>query len=69
VLQTNLTAAFRMTRGAMRPMIKARYGRDRSTSPPSSGPRANAGQANYAAAKAGLSAMTKTVASEVARAA
>jgi 3-oxoacyl-[acyl-carrier protein] reductase len=66
VLQTNLTAAFRMTRQAMRPMIKARYGRIVNVASVV-GPRANAGQANYAAAKAGLIGMTKTVAAEVAR--
>ena len=66
VLQTNLTAAFRMTRRAMRPMIKARYGRIVNVASVV-GPRANAGQANYAAAKAGLIGMTKTVAAEVAR--
>ena len=66
VLQTNLTAAFRMTRSAMRPMIKARYGRVINVASVV-GPRANAGQANYAAAKAGLIGMTKTVSHEVAR--
>ncbi|MGH2968693.1 MAG: 3-oxoacyl-ACP reductase FabG [Solirubrobacteraceae bacterium] len=66
VLQTNLTAAFRMTRRAMRPMIKARYGRVINVASVV-GPRANAGQANYAAAKAGLIGLTKTVAAEVAR--
>jgi len=66
VLGTNLTAAFRMTRRAMRPMIKARYGRVVNVASVV-GPRANAGQANYAAAKAGLIGMTKTVATEVAR--
>jgi 3-oxoacyl-[acyl-carrier protein] reductase len=66
VLQTNLTAAFRMTRGAMRPMIKARYGRVINVASVV-GPRANPGQANYAAAKAGLIGMTKTIAHEVAR--
>ena len=66
VLQTNLTAAFRMTRRAMRPMIKARYGRIVNVASVV-GPRANAGQANYAAAKAGLIGMTKTVATEVAK--
>jgi 3-oxoacyl-[acyl-carrier protein] reductase len=66
VLDTNLTAAFRMTRQAMRPMIKARYGRIVNVASVV-GPRANAGQANYAAAKAGLIGMTKTVAAEVAR--
>jgi len=66
VIDTNLTAAFRMTRRAMRPMIKARYGRIVNVASVV-GPRANAGQVNYAAAKAGLIGMTKTVATEVAR--
>ena len=66
VIGTNLTAAFRMTRRAMRPMIKARYGRVVNVASVV-GPRANAGQANYAAAKAGLIGLTKTVATEVAR--
>jgi 3-oxoacyl-[acyl-carrier protein] reductase len=60
VIGTNLTAAFRMTRRAMRPMIKARYGRIVNVASVV-GPRA------YAAAKAGLIGMTKTVAAEVAR--
>ena len=66
VIDTNLTAAFRMTRRAMRPMIKARFGRIINIASVV-GPRANAGQSNYAAAKAGLIGMTKTVAAEVAR--
>ena len=66
VIETNLTAAFRMTRRAMRPMIKARYGRIVNVAS-IVGPRANAGQSNYAAAKAGLIGLTKTVAHEVAR--
>ena len=66
VIGTNLTAAFRLTRRAMRPMVKARYGRIINVASVV-GPRANAGQANYAAAKAGLIGMTKTVAAEVAR--
>jgi 3-oxoacyl-[acyl-carrier protein] reductase len=66
VIGTNLTAAFRLTRRAMRPMIKARYGRIINLASVV-GPRANAGQSNYAAAKAGLIGMTKTVAAEVAR--
>jgi 3-oxoacyl-[acyl-carrier protein] reductase len=66
VIGTNLTAAFRMTRRAMRPMIRARYGRIVNVASVV-GPRANAGQANYAAAKAGLIGMTKTIAAEVAR--
>jgi 3-oxoacyl-[acyl-carrier protein] reductase len=66
VLQTNLTAAFRLTRGALRGMIRARFGRVVSIAS-IVGPRANAGQANYAASKAGLIAMSKTIAVEVAR--
>jgi 3-oxoacyl-[acyl-carrier protein] reductase len=66
VLDTNLTAAFRLTRRAVPSMIRARYGRVINIASVV-GPRANAGQANYAAAKAGLIGMTKTVAIEVAR--
>jgi 3-oxoacyl-[acyl-carrier protein] reductase len=66
VLQTNLTAAFRMTRRALRPMIRARSGRIVNISS-IAGLRANPGQANYAAAKAGLIALTRTSAVEVAR--
>jgi 3-oxoacyl-[acyl-carrier protein] reductase len=66
VIDTNLTAAFRLTRRAMRPMVKARFGRVINVASVV-GPRANAGQANYAAAKAGLIGLTKTVAAEVAR--
>ncbi|MCD6728320.1 MAG: 3-oxoacyl-ACP reductase FabG [Solirubrobacteraceae bacterium] len=66
VIDTNLTAAFRLVRDALRPMIRARFGRVVNIASVV-GPRANAGQANYAAAKAGLIGMTKTVAVEVAR--
>ncbi len=66
VLRTNLTASFRLTRGALRAMIRARFGRVISIAS-IVGPRANAGQANYAASKAGLIAMSNTVAVEVAR--
>jgi 3-oxoacyl-[acyl-carrier protein] reductase len=66
VLQTNLTAAFRLTRRALRPMLRARTGRIINISSVA-GLRANAGQANYAAAKAGLIALTKVSAVEVAR--
>jgi 3-oxoacyl-[acyl-carrier protein] reductase len=66
VLDTNLTAAFRATRRAVRPMLKARYGRIVNIASVV-GLRANPGQSNYAASKAGLIAMTKTVAAEVAR--
>jgi len=66
VLDTNLSAAFRLTRGVLRPMIKARYGRIVNVASVV-GPRANAGQVNYAAAKAGLIGMTKTIGVEIAR--
>jgi 3-oxoacyl-[acyl-carrier protein] reductase len=66
VLETNLSAVFRLTRLALRPMLRARYGRVINVAS-IVGPRANAGQANYAAAKAGLIGMTKTIAVEVAR--
>jgi 3-oxoacyl-[acyl-carrier protein] reductase len=67
VIDTNLTAAFRLTRLALRPMMKARFGRIVNIASVVGVNRANPGQANYAAAKAGLVAMTKTVAAEVAR--
>ena len=66
VLDTNLTSVFRLTRRAMRRMLRARFGRIVNIASVV-GPRANAGQANYAASKAGLIGLTKTVASEVAR--
>jgi len=66
VLDTNLSAAFRTTRAVLRPMMKARYGRVVNVASVV-GPRANPGQANYAAAKAGLIAMTQTIGSEIAR--
>jgi 3-oxoacyl-[acyl-carrier protein] reductase len=66
VLETNLTAAFRATRRALRGMIRERFGRVINIASVV-GPRANAGQSNYAAAKAGLIGMTKTIAVEVAR--
>jgi 3-oxoacyl-[acyl-carrier protein] reductase len=66
VIDTNLTGAFRTTRHALRGMIRARFGRVINIASVV-GPRANAGQANYAAAKAGLIGMTKTIAVEVAR--
>ena len=67
VLATNLSAAFRTTRRALGPMIRARYGRIVNIASVVGGARANPGQANYAASKAGLVALTKTVAAEVAR--
>ncbi len=66
VLDTDLTAAFRLTRRALKPMLKARQGRIVNIASVV-GLRANAGQSNYAAAKAGLIALTKTSAIEVAR--
>jgi 3-oxoacyl-[acyl-carrier protein] reductase len=66
VIETDLNAAFRMTRRALRPMLRARTGRIVNVSSVV-GLRANPGQANYAAAKAGLIALTKTAAVEVAR--
>ncbi len=66
VLNTNLSAAFRLTKRSLKPMLRARYGRIVNVASVV-GPRANAGQANYAAAKAGLIGLTKTVSHEVAR--
>jgi len=66
VIGTNLSPAFKLTRDVLRSMIKARYGRVVNIASVV-GPRANAGQSNYAAAKAGLIGMTKTIAAEVAR--
>jgi 3-oxoacyl-[acyl-carrier protein] reductase len=66
VLDTNLSAAFRTTRRALRPMLRARHGRIVNIASVV-GTRANPGQANYAASKAGLIGFTKTVAAEVAR--
>jgi 3-oxoacyl-[acyl-carrier protein] reductase len=66
VIDTDLSAAFRLTRRALKPMLRARAGRIVNVAS-FSGLRANAGQANYAAAKAGLIALTKTSAVEVAR--
>jgi len=66
LLDTNLSGAFRMTRRALRPMMKARFGRVINMAS-IVGQKANPGQAGYAASKAGLVGFTKTVASEVAR--
>ena len=67
VIDTNLTAAFRLTRRALRPMIRNRFGRVVNIASIVGAVKGNAGQANYAASKAGLVAMTRTVAAEVAR--
>jgi 3-oxoacyl-[acyl-carrier protein] reductase len=66
VLDVNLTAAFRLTRAALGPMMRERFGRVINVSSVV-GLRANPGQANYAAAKAGLIGLTRTIAAEVAR--
>jgi 3-oxoacyl-[acyl-carrier protein] reductase len=65
VIAVNLSAAFRLTRGALRNMMKKRWGRI-VTITSVVGVTGNPGQANYAAAKAGLIGMTKSVAAEVA---
>jgi 3-oxoacyl-[acyl-carrier protein] reductase len=66
VIDTDLSAAFRFTRRALKGMMRARAGRIVNISSVVA-LRVNVGQSNYAAAKAGLIAMTKTVAIEVAR--
>jgi 3-oxoacyl-[acyl-carrier protein] reductase len=66
VLDTNLGATYRLTRSVLREMIRARFGRVINIASVI-GPRANAGQANYAASKAAVIAFTKTAAVEVAR--
>jgi 3-oxoacyl-[acyl-carrier protein] reductase len=65
VIATNLSGPFWMTRAIARPMLKARSGRIINMSS-AAGRMGNAGQANYAAAKAGLIGLTKTTARELA---
>nr|WP_202385441.1 3-oxoacyl-[acyl-carrier-protein] reductase [Altericroceibacterium endophyticum] len=65
VLKINLEAAFRLMRGATRPMMKARFGRMINITSVV-GATGNPGQANYAAAKAGLVGMSKSMAQELA---
>ena len=65
VIDTNLSGPFWMTRAVARPMLKARSGRIINMSS-AAGRMGNAGQANYAAAKAGLIGLTKTTARELA---
>jgi 3-oxoacyl-[acyl-carrier protein] reductase len=64
VLDTNLKAVFRMSRAAIRPMMKQRYGRIVNITSVV-GASGNAGQANYAAAKAGVAGLTRSLAREL----
>jgi 3-oxoacyl-[acyl-carrier protein] reductase len=64
VLDTNLKAVFRMSRAVMRIMMKQRYGRIVNITSVV-GASGNAGQANYAAAKAGVAGMTRALAREL----
>ena len=64
VLDTNLKAVFRMSRAVMRTMMKQRYGRIVSITSVV-GASGNPGQANYAAAKAGVAGMTRALAREL----
>ena len=65
VIEIDLSAAFRLTRAALRGMVRRRHGRIISITSVV-GVAGNAGQANYAAAKAGLIGMTKSIAAEIA---
>ncbi len=65
VLRVNLEAAFRLCRAALKPMMRARFGRIISVTSVV-GVTGNPGQANYAASKAGLIGMSKALAQEVA---
>lgn len=65
VIRVNLEAAFRLIRAAAKPMMKARFGRIVSITSVV-GATGNPGQANYAASKAGLVGMSKSVAQELA---
>lgn len=65
VIQTNLRGTFLVTRGVLKPMLKARTGSIVNITSVI-GQTGNAGQANYAASKAGLEAFSKSVAQEVA---
>jgi len=64
VLDTNLKAVFRLSRAVIRPMMKQRYGRIVSITSVV-GASGNPGQANYAAAKAGVAGMTRSLAREL----
>ena len=65
VIDVNLTSSFRLCRGVMRPMMKARWGRIVNITS-IVGTTGNPGQGNYCAAKAGLTGMSKALAQEVA---
>ena len=65
VIRINLEAAFRLARAALKPMMRARFGRIISITSVV-GATGNPGQANYAASKAGLVGMSKALAQEVA---
>lgn len=65
VIDVNLTATMRLCRGVMRPMMKARWGRIINISS-IVGATGNPGQVNYAASKAGMVGLTKSIAYEVA---
>jgi len=65
VIRINLEAAFRLARAALKPMMRARFGRIVSVTSVV-GVTGNPGQANYAASKAGLIGMSKALAAEVA---
>jgi 3-oxoacyl-[acyl-carrier protein] reductase len=65
VIRINLEAAFRLSRAALKPMMRARHGRIISITSVV-GATGNAGQANYAASKAGIVGMSKALAQEVA---
>jgi 3-oxoacyl-[acyl-carrier protein] reductase len=65
VIRVNLEAAFRLMRAAARPMMKAKFGRI-ITITSVVGATGNPGQMNYAAAKGGLTAMSKSLAQEIA---
>ena len=64
VIETNLRAVFRLSRGVLRGMMKARWGRIVNITSVV-GAAGNAGQVNYAAAKAGVVGMTKSLAREL----